>query len=270
MSWCPFAKKMELQPESDDQPAIRPTQFILHSIVAPWTPERTYEYWRDSTNLESHFGLGYDGSLGQYIGTHTRADANFAANRRADGTGAVSLESASNLEASDPWTDEQVETVIRLGVWLHQEEGIPLRVCRTWDDPGYGFHKMFSEWNPNGHACPGAARVKQFHEVVFPGIVARATGKKPSQPQFEPYPGESFFVNGDRPALGKRSPIFTAMGKRLVAAGCGRYKVGPGPELGQADVDSYEAWQRKCGYSGAAAKWPPGPTTWTKLRVPNV
>ncbi|MEU1180668.1 peptidoglycan-binding protein [Streptomyces sp. NPDC005820] len=270
MAWCPFAKKMELQPESDSQPAIRPTQFIVHSIVAPWTPQRTYEYWRDSTNLESHFGLGYDGSLGQFIGTQTRADANAAANRRADGTGAVSLESASNLEASDPWTDEQVETLIRLGVWLHQEHGIPLRLCRSADDPGYGYHRMFSAWNPDAHACPGGARVKQFREVVFPGIVARATGKAPAKPTHEPFPGEAFFMNGDGPALGKSSPIFTAMGKRLVEEGCGRYKVGPGPKLGQADVDSYEAWQRKCGYSGTAAKWPPGPTTWNKLRVPNV
>ncbi|MBC9729244.1 N-acetylmuramoyl-L-alanine amidase [Streptomyces sp. TRM68367] len=177
MAWCPFAKKMELQPESDDQPAIRPTQFIVHSIVAPWTPERTYEYWHDSTNLESHFGLGYDGSLAQYIGTQTRADANAAANLRSDGSGAVSLESASNLQASDPWTDEQVETLIRLGVWLHQEHGIPLRICCTWDDSGFGYHRQFSQWNPSAHSCPGDARVKQFRERVFPGIVARATGK---------------------------------------------------------------------------------------------
>ncbi|MFR9796848.1 N-acetylmuramoyl-L-alanine amidase [Streptomyces sp. MS06] len=177
MAWYPGAEKMELQPESDAQPAIVPDQFIVHSIVAPWTPERTYEYWRDSTNLESHFGLGYDGSLGQYIGTQTRADANAAANRRANGHGAVSLESASNLQASDPWTDAQVETLIRLGVWLHQRHAIPLRICRSWDDPGYGYHRMFTEWNPNDHSCPGDARVAQFHAVVFPGIVARATGK---------------------------------------------------------------------------------------------
>jgi hypothetical protein len=177
MAWYPGAIRMELQPESDNQPAIRPTQFIVHSIVAPWTPQRTYEYWRDSTNLESHFGLGYDGSLGQYIGTETRADATGAANRRADGSGAVSLESASNLEASDPWTAAQVESLIRLGVWLHEEHGIPLRICRTADDPGYGYHRLFTAWNPDGHSCPGDGRVKQFKEVVFPGIVARATGQ---------------------------------------------------------------------------------------------
>jgi hypothetical protein len=179
MAWCPFATRYELQPESDTQPAIRPTQFIVHSIIAPWTAKRTYEYWRDSTNLESHFGLGYAGDLGQFIGTETRADANAAANRRPDGTGAVSIETASNLQGSDPWTDEQVEMLIRLGVWLHQRHGIPLRICRTADDPGYGYHRLHSAWAVSGTACPGDARVRQFREVVFPGIVRRATVQIP-------------------------------------------------------------------------------------------
>ncbi|ELP61744.1 N-acetylmuramoyl-L-alanine amidase [Streptomyces turgidiscabies] len=176
MAWYPGATRMELQPESDDQPAIRPTQLIVHSLAAPWDERRTYEYWRDSTNLESHFGLDYDGSLGQFIGTETRADANAAANRRADGTGAISVETASNLHATDEWTNEQVEALIRLGVWAHQRHGIPLRICRSADDDGFGWHKQFDAWNPSAHACPGPARIAQFKTVVFPGIVARATG----------------------------------------------------------------------------------------------
>lgn len=183
MAWYPGAEKLELQPESDAQAAIRPTQFILHSIAAPWTPRRIYEYWRDSTNLESHFGLGYDGSLAQFIGTETKADANMYANRRSDGTGAVSLESASNLDHTDPWTAPQIEAIVRLGVWLHQRHGIPLRICPTWDASGFGYHRLFPEWSAGGTACPGDARVRQFREVVFPGIVARATGQVPSAPQ---------------------------------------------------------------------------------------
>ncbi|MFJ3984453.1 peptidoglycan recognition protein family protein [Streptomyces fungicidicus] len=177
MAWYPGATKMELQPESDAQPAIKPTQFIVHSIVAPWTARRTYEYWRDSTNLESHFGIDYQGAVGQYIGTETRADANAGANRRADGTGAVSAETASNTSATDPWNDKQVEELIKLGVWLHQHHGIPLRICRSHSDPGFGYHSMFPQWSTSGTACPGKARIEQFKKVVFPGIVARATGK---------------------------------------------------------------------------------------------
>lgn len=181
MAWYPHAVKMELQPESDAQPAIKPTQFIVHSIVAPWTARRTYEYWRDSTNLESHFGLGYDGDLAQYIGTETRADANASANRRGDGTGAVSIETASNTQASDPWTDAQVEKLIAVGAWMHTHHGVPLRICRSHSDPGYGYHSLHREWSTSGTACPGKARIAQFRQVVFPGIVARATGKTSSQ-----------------------------------------------------------------------------------------
>jgi hypothetical protein len=178
MAWYPGAVKMELQPESDAQPAIRPTQLIFHSIAAPWDERRLYEYWKPSS-LESHFGLDYDGSIGQYIGTETRADANAQANRRPDGTGAVSVESASNTSASDPWTPEQVEALIQLGVWAHKHprHNIPLRICRTHNDPGIGYHSRFPQWSTSGTACPGPARIRQFHEDVFPGIVARATGK---------------------------------------------------------------------------------------------
>lgn len=181
MAWYPGAVKMELQPESDQQPAIKPTQFIVHSIIAPWTARRTYEFWRDSTNLESHFAVDYEGTIGQFIGTETRADANAGANRRADGTGAVSAETASNLQGSDPWNAKQIEDLIAIGVWLHQRHEIPLRICRTHDDPGFGYHSMFPQWSTNGTACPGKARIQQFREVVFPGIVARATGQTPEE-----------------------------------------------------------------------------------------
>ncbi|WP_097921735.1 N-acetylmuramoyl-L-alanine amidase [Streptomyces sp. wa1063] len=181
MAWYPGAKKMELQPESDSQQAIRPTQLIMHSIVANWTARRTYEFWRDSTNLESHFGVGYGANdIAQYMGTETRADANAGANRRSDGTGAISVETASNSKASDPWNASQVEELIALGVWAHQRHGIPLRICRTSGDPGFGYHSMFAAWSTSGTACPGPARIRQFREVVFPGIVARATGKTPA------------------------------------------------------------------------------------------
>lgn len=179
MAWYPGAVKMELQPESNTQPAIIPTQFILHSVAAPWTKERIFEYWRDSTNLESHFGQSFDGSIAQYLGTQTRADANYGANRRADGTGAVSMETASNLDHSDPWTAGQMEGQINLGVWLHRQHAIPLRICRSASDPGFGYHRMYPEWSQGGTNCPGDERAEQFHDIVFPGIVARANGSNP-------------------------------------------------------------------------------------------
>lgn len=177
--WYPGAEKMILLPETNEQQKIRPTQLIFHSIIAGWTARRTYEYWRDSTNLESHFGLGYAGDLAQYLPANVRADANYRANRRPDGTGALSMETASNSTGTDPWTDAQIEKMIGVGAWAHKELGVPLRICTTPDGPGFGYHKLHeAEWAVSGTSCPGPARIKQFREIVFPGIVARVNGEE--------------------------------------------------------------------------------------------
>ncbi|MFE5771452.1 N-acetylmuramoyl-L-alanine amidase [Streptomyces sp. NPDC056485] len=181
MAWYPDAVRLELQPESRDQPTINPTQFILHSVVAPWDEHRIYAYWRDSTNLESTWGLDFDGSLGQYLSTTTRADANYSANRRADGSGAVSVETASNGEATDPWTDPQLDELADLAVWLHRTHAIPLRVCRSWTDPGIGYHRLYREWSSSGTDCPGPARIRQFTSELMPEIQRRA-GLPPTTP----------------------------------------------------------------------------------------
>jgi hypothetical protein len=131
-------------------------------------------------------------------------------------------------------------------------------------------------WETKAGWYPHAAVPENSHQdpLSWPAFPATPKPTQPGTPKpavkYEPYPGAAFFLNGSRAALGKRSPIFEAMGKRLVAVGCGRYRVGPSETLGQADVDSYEAFQRQCGYTGTAAKWPPGKTTWDRLKVPNV
>lgn len=85
----------------------------------------------------------------------------------------------------------------------------------------------------------------------------------PAVPRYEPFPGSSFFHGG------RHSPIITAMGRRLVAEGCGRYSEGPGPDWTEADRRSYAAWQRKLGYSGDDADGIPGKKSWDALKVPN-
>ncbi|MEB8344085.1 peptidoglycan-binding protein [Streptomyces endophyticus] len=82
-------------------------------------------------------------------------------------------------------------------------------------------------------------------------------------PSYAEFPGAAFFVPG------RRSALITAVGRRLVAEGCGRYRIGPGPEWTEADVASYAVWQRKLGYTGAAADGIPGRASWDELRVPR-
>lgn len=88
--------------------------------------------------------------------------------------------------------------------------------------------------------------------------------------EYEPFPGSSFFHGG------RHSPIITAMGRRLVAEGCGRYNSGPGPDWTNADRASFAAWQHKyskehhLGWSDADCDGIPGKTSWAALKVPKV
>lgn len=82
---------------------------------------------------------------------------------------------------------------------------------------------------------------------------------------YEPFPGAAWF------SIGRKSPIVAAMHDRLVAVGCDKYQSSKNKDvIGSGDVVSYQAWQKKCGYTGASAQWPPGKTSWDKLHVPNV
>ncbi|MET7746732.1 peptidoglycan-binding protein [Streptomyces sp. NPDC005385] len=160
---------------------------------------------------------------------------------------------------------EILDWVRSWGVPDRWPNGTPEKAVRdeeTWEtEAGWYPHKGVPE---NDHEDP----------LSWPAFTIPAKPASSSQ-TFEPYPGHDFFMSGTKPAFGKQSPLFTRMGKRLVAVGCGRYSVGPGPKLGQADVDSYEAWQRAYntahhkGWSGTALKWPPGKETWDALDVPK-
>ena len=100
---------------------------------------------------------------------------------------------------------------------------------------------------------------------IRPGQKLAIPAKATPKPTYEPFPGSGWFVTG------RKSPIVAAMHDRLVAVGCNHYQSSRNKDvIGSGDVASYEAWQRKCGHSGAAATWPPGKSTWDKLHVPNV
>ena len=98
----------------------------------------------------------------------------------------------------------------------------------------------------------------------FPTTEAMRAWAAPAQPQYQPFPGADWFT------MGRVSPIIGRMHDRLIAVGCNRYKSTLDKDvIGTGDITSYEAWQRKCGFVGAAATWPPGPDSWNRLQVPT-
>ncbi|MDQ1037732.1 hypothetical protein QFZ75_004148 [Streptomyces sp. V3I8] len=150
----------------------------------------------------------------------------------------------------DPYPAAQLEAVERLSAAICRAHG--------WSAASVIAHK---EWT------------RRKIDPSFPMAVLRARvgarlGSKPAPTPppavYAPFPGAAFFVPG------RRSELITAVGRRLVAEGCGRYSSGPGPVWTQADVLSYAVWQRGLGYVGLAADGIPGRVSWDELRVPHV
>ncbi|MFF3322620.1 peptidoglycan-binding protein [Streptomyces sp. NPDC002889] len=197
----------------------------------------------------NHAGLGDDDVLRAVINeTALPADneANTDGNRHFYGFECINLG-----DGEDPWPAAQLEAI----------EKAAAAICRAhrWTQRSVIGHL---EWQP-GKVDPRGFTMGSMRTRI--GERLRGTPSGPAQPPtYEPFPGAAFF------APGRRSPVITAMGKRLVAEGCGRYEVGPGPDWSEADRKSYAAWQRKLGYSGSAADGIPGRTSWDRLKVPNV
>ncbi|MEU2504257.1 peptidoglycan-binding protein [Streptomyces sp. NPDC007863] len=155
----------------------------------------------------------------------------------------------------DPWPAAQLDAVERVSAALCRAHG--------WGARSVIGHLEWSDWksDPKGFAMPVMRdRVqKRLGAAPAPRPTAPA---KPATPRYQPFPGAAFFRNDPS------SPVITAMGRRLMAEGCGRYQVGPGPRWTEADRRSYEAWQRKLGFRGTDADGWPGATSWNALKVP--
>ncbi|QFQ97817.1 N-acetylmuramoyl-L-alanine amidase [Streptomyces phaeolivaceus] len=151
----------------------------------------------------------------------------------------------------DPYPDAQLAAV----------ERVAAAVCRAH---GWGAGRVIGhkEWTTR-KIDPTFSMAGMRTRITKRLTVTPAGGTQPDSPVYEPFPGAAFFT------AGRRSAIVTAMGRRLVAEGCGRYEVGPGPSWTAADRRSYAAWQHKLGYSGSDADGVPGATSWAKLRVPR-
>lgn len=164
MAICPFAVK-RLLPESVTQPRIKPRVFIMHSAAGRGS---LYNFFLNSSSLESHFWIASDGTIEQYIDTEVRADANLKAN-----SFAISVETESSPAATEPWTEAQAISLVRLGDWAATTHGIPRKQVEAWDGSGFGWHIMFGApgpWTPVAKSCPGPARIEQAKNVIIPSI----------------------------------------------------------------------------------------------------
>jgi hypothetical protein len=159
-------------PENQSQPTIVPRIGILHSQAGVGSLRN---FFGRSSNLESTFWIGTDGTVEQYGDMNRRMDANYKANPFA-----FSVETENHIEYvrrgawdDDPWSVEQVAAITRLCAWAHKEWNIPNRLTPTWDGSGFGWHIQFGSpgwWTPVSKACPGRRRIEQFRRVVVPAL----------------------------------------------------------------------------------------------------
>lgn len=170
MSLCPFAA-IRLLPESGTQPTIAPRIAILHSAAGRGS---LYKFFRDASNLESHFWVSESGLIEQYMDTNRRADAN----RNANGY-AVSIETESSPSATERWAPAQAAAIVKLLDWICTEHpNVKRRQCDSPTGSGIGWHIMFGTpgpWTPVAKSCPGPARIAQARDEIIPAVAAVQT-----------------------------------------------------------------------------------------------
>lgn len=218
--------------------------------------EQGSEAWfkNPASEASAHFLNPKSGPLRQLVDTADRAWAEAGGNPNW-----ISVENEGL--SGEHLTDSQVSNCAQLFAWLHRTyTTVPLQLTDTPSVGGLGWHGMGGVAWGNHPDCPGKPIIAQRVEILAQTEKLLNLGAG----GYVPYPGAAWF------SMGRRSSIVERMHDRLVAVGCNHYKSTANKDvIGSGDVASYEAWQRKCGYSGPAATWPPGRTTWDLLRVPR-
>jgi hypothetical protein len=159
----------------------------------------------------------------------------------------------------DFWLNRDHTSYCAEGLWIadpNSAAGHP-NIQHSWT-----IHQ-YSETGGIDHNVANFGSTDAMRSWAAKGVIAPPPHPHPTA-SYVPFPGSAWFH------LGRKDPIVQEMHKRLVAEGCNHYQSSRNQDvIGSGDVASYEAWQRKCGYHGKAATWPPGKTTWDKLKVPR-
>lgn len=148
--------------ENSTQGRIIPRAIILHTAVS--NADSLFDFFQNSSELESHFYVRKDGVVEQYLDTTVRADANLKANDFA-----VSIETWDGGTIRW-WTPAQLESLTDLCDWLCRTHAIPRAEIPTWNGTGIGYHVMFGApgpWTPVAKSCPGSARIAQFPGLIL-------------------------------------------------------------------------------------------------------
>lgn len=201
--WRPLADNWASQ-----APLRTPDLVILHTMAGSLAGTEQFFRQNGYGGVESHFGMGADGTVWQWQDTSRQAEANYRGNHRI-----ISIETADRgtgfptWSGSDvpAWTDRQLDELAKLLAFLCDVHDIP---CRLVPDSkpgrrGVGYHRLgIDPWrvaggevwsSARGKSCPGDRRVAQI-----PAVIARAGDLLDGTPPPAPAPGGIYARYGDR------------------------------------------------------------------------
>jgi hypothetical protein len=242
-------------------PYITPTTLVGHTAVSSQNGPGPGPHG----GLEWHFYIDETGLVVQRRDTEIQADAQYHANRFA-----VSFESWDNGDPDNtPWTDAQLDAIVRLCVWLNQTHGIEAKVPDCWNCGGMGVHRMFSEWDYPYHSCPCDLREAQWVDIVIPRVQAILGGQPAPPVPFPPpappapnppLPGGSFDVQAHTLQVGSKGGEVKAL-QSILNGKAGQGLVVDG-DFGKATDGAVRNWQR---FLGLGVDGIVGPQTWQTL-----
>ncbi|MGC9541611.1 peptidoglycan-binding protein [Streptomyces sp. UG1] len=219
---------------------------LCHGVIA-----KDGSVYLISSGRANHAGAGDRDVLAAVVDERALPAPN---DRSADGnTHFYGFECVNLGDGRDPWPEAQLDAIERASA----------AICRAygWSAASVIGHK---EWT-NQKTDPRGFSMTEMRARIDRRLGGEPERPKPTPaPKYEPFPGVAWFKKHPR------SPIITAMGRRLVAVGCGAYREGPGPQWTESDRQSYARWQRHLGYRGDDADGWPGRASWDALKVPTV
>jgi hypothetical protein len=140
---------------------------VLHVQAGDNDPWAWFD--RPDVQASSHWWVGKDGRIVQYVPADRQAWAQAAGN-----AGWHSVETEGTPD--EPLTSAQIATLGRLYAWGHQTWGWPLQLADTVNGAGFGTHGMGgAAWG--GHTgCPGPARTAQRTQILTAAAGGQPTG----------------------------------------------------------------------------------------------
>ncbi len=175
-TWRPLAAD-----PSHQAPMNRHDGIVLHTMAGSLAGTEAMFLQSGFTGTESHFGVGADGTVLQWVDTSRRADANLNGTWRllsvetADTGPPFPSWSGSNVPA---WTEAQLDAIAGIVAWAAKEHDFPIEAMGSSraSERGVGWHRLGIEpwrvdggeaWSEStGKACPGDRRIAQVPEVI--------------------------------------------------------------------------------------------------------